>query len=72
MRVNYGHDWVESFYQTGHEVSITITDPGGNIKAKTDTVTEQKGYWGGEPGFQTNDSTWLDADGNPMPGAGAG
>jgi hypothetical protein len=25
LRVNYGHDWVESFYEGGHSVSIQVT-----------------------------------------------
>ena len=26
LRVNYGHDWVESFYEGGHTAWVTVTD----------------------------------------------
>jgi predicted GH43/DUF377 family glycosyl hydrolase/regulation of enolase protein 1 (concanavalin A-like superfamily) len=66
LRVNYGHDWVESFYEAGHSAWVTVTDSEGGVKAISDPVTEPKDYWGGEAGFQTLDSTWYDAGGNPM------
>jgi hypothetical protein len=66
LRVNYGHDWVESFYESGHMAWVTVTDSDGNVKAASELVTEPKDYWGGESGFQSMDSVWLDADGNPL------
>jgi len=66
LRVNYGHDWVESFYEGGHTAWITVTDGDGNLKATAELVTEPKDYWGGETGFQTNDSVWFDAEGNQL------
>lgn len=66
LRVNYGHDWVESFYEGGHTVWVTVTDGDGNLKATAELVTEPKDFWGGETGFQTQWSDWLDSDGNPM------
>lgn len=66
LRVNYGHDWVESFYEGGHMAWITVTDGDGNLKATAELVTEPKDYWGGETGFQSLDSVWFDGDGNPM------
>jgi hypothetical protein len=67
LRVNYGHDWVESFYEAGHTVWITVTgDDGVTVKATAEVFTEPKDYWGGEPGFQSMDSIWFDADGNGM------
>ncbi|HEX6033802.1 MAG TPA: hypothetical protein VFY83_05175 [Anaerolineales bacterium] len=66
LRVNYGHDWVESFYEAGHTAWVTVADNDGNVKAMAELVTESKDYWGGETGFQTNDSVWFDGEGNPM------
>ena len=66
LRVNYGHDWVESFYEGGHTAWVTVTDADGNVMATSELVTEPKDYWGGETGFQSLDSAWFDADGNQM------
>jgi hypothetical protein len=67
LRVNYGHDWVESFYEAGHAVTVTLTGSDGvTVKATAELVTEPKDYWGGEPGFQTMDTMWFDAEGNPL------
>ena len=66
LRVNYGHDWVESFYEDGHMAWVTVTDSDGNMKAMAELVTEPKEYWGGETGFQTLDTVWFDGDGNPL------
>jgi Tol biopolymer transport system component/regulation of enolase protein 1 (concanavalin A-like superfamily) len=67
LRVNYGHDWIESFYEAGHEVLITVTEGDGEtIKATATALTEPKWYWGDETGFQTSDSIWMDAEDNPM------
>jgi hypothetical protein len=66
LRVNYGHDWVESFYEAGHTAWVTVTDADGNVKATTELDTEPKDYWNGEAGFQSLDSVWFDGDGNQM------
>ncbi|MGW8179966.1 MAG: hypothetical protein ACWGQW_14570 [bacterium] len=67
LRVNYGHDWVESFYEAGHIVWVTVTEADGEtIKATSEVITEPKEYWDWESGFQTMDSYWSDADGNQM------
>jgi len=66
LRVNYGDDWVESFYKAGHEVLITVTDEDGNVKATAIEWTEPKDFWNWEEGFQTGRSDWVDGDGNPM------
>ncbi len=66
LRVNYGHDWVESFYEGGHTAWVTVTDSDGNLKATAELVTEPKDFWGGETGFQSGPGDWLDAEGNPM------
>jgi hypothetical protein len=59
LRVNYGHDWVESFYEAGHIVWITVTESdGATVKATAEVVTEPKDFWGGETGFQTRPEDW--------------
>ncbi len=52
LRVNYGHDWVESFYEGGHMAWITVTDGDGNVKATAEAVTDSSGY------FQTRPEDW--------------
>lgn len=59
LRVNYGHDWVESFYGGGHLAWITVTeDDGTTVKATAEVITEPKDFWDGETGFQTNPEDW--------------
>jgi hypothetical protein len=59
LRVNYGHDWVESFYEAGHMVWITVTESDGmTVKATAELVTEPKDFWDGETGFQTQPEDW--------------
>jgi hypothetical protein len=62
LRVNYGHDWVESFYEAGHTVWITVKDSEGNVKATAEVVTQAREEWQGEEGFQTRPEDW-----NPDP-----
>jgi hypothetical protein len=60
LRVNYGHDWVESFYEAGHSVKIMVTEGDGiSIKATATLVTEPQDFWGGESGFQTSPEDWI-------------
>ncbi|OGN92690.1 MAG: hypothetical protein A2Z71_02800 [Chloroflexi bacterium RBG_13_50_21] len=62
LRVNYGHDWVESFYEAGHVAWVTVTESDGvTIKATAQLVTEPKDYWNWEPGFQTTPEVWIPA-----------
>ncbi len=59
LRVNYDADWVESFYEAGHEVSLTVADRDGRVKAATERFTEPQEIWGGQPGFQTWAGDWF-------------
>jgi len=61
LRVNYGHDWVESFYEAGHSVRIIVTDSEGHVKATARVVTEPRDDWGGDTGFQTRPEDWKPA-----------
>jgi regulation of enolase protein 1 (concanavalin A-like superfamily) len=65
LRINYGHDWVESFYEAGHWVDLTITESNGvTVKATATVLTEPKDFWGGESGFQIQ---WDPADVDLLP-----
>lgn len=62
LRVNYGHDWVESFYEAGHKVRLVVTESDGvTVKAAAKVITEPKDFWGGEPGFTTSPEDWKPA-----------
>jgi hypothetical protein len=62
LRVNYGHDWVESFYEADHMAWITVTESDGvTVKATAELVTEPKEFWDGETGFQTRLEDWVPA-----------
>lgn len=62
LRVNYGHEWVESFYEAGHRVHLTVTESDGvTVKATARLFTEPREEWGGEPGFQTRPEDWHPA-----------
>ena len=67
LRVNYGHDWVESFYEAGHAVRITVTDADGNATT-AQMYTQPRPEWGGEPGFQTQPDTWDPGQPDIQPG----
>jgi hypothetical protein len=59
LRVNYGHDWVESFYEGDHEVSLKVTEADREtVKATATAYTEPKEYWGYESGFTTWETGW--------------
>ena len=67
LRVNYGHDWVESFYEAGHAISIQVTDSEGNVKATAEVFTGPRAEWGGESGFQTTPENWSPASPDLQP-----
>jgi hypothetical protein len=59
LRVNYGHDWVEGFYESGHTVWLAVTESDGvTVKATAEVITEPKDFWDGGTGFQTNPEDW--------------
>jgi hypothetical protein len=68
LRVNYGHDWVESFYEAGHEVVITVRDKNENEKATVTVATEPKDFWDYRPGFQTIGEDWSPEQPDLQPG----
>jgi hypothetical protein len=52
LRVNYGADWVEGFYEAGHTVRIIVKDSDGIEKATAEVDTDESGY------FQTSPGIW--------------
>jgi hypothetical protein len=59
LRVNYGDDWVESFYEAGHTVWIAVTESDGvTVKAMAEVMTQPREEWGGEEGFQARPEDW--------------
>lgn len=60
LRVNYGDDWVESFFPAGHTLSITVTESDGvTVKATAEVFTTPRDEWGGAEGFQTRPEDWA-------------
>ncbi len=67
MRVNYGDDWVEAFYETGHTAWVMVWDADWNIKGSAEVLTENKDFWPPDlTGFQTTWDGWRDGNGDPM------
>ena len=54
IRTNYGHDWVEGNFDSGHTIWITVTNSTGTILATATGVTGPIPGWGGISGFSTN------------------
>lgn len=68
LRVMYGDDWVESFYEGGHTVWLTVTEADGvTVKATAEVTTGPREEWGGETGFQTRAEDWLPAQPDIQP-----
>ena len=59
MDVNYGHDWVEGSYETGHTVWITVTQSDQTtIKGTAVLTTGLVPWWDTRTGFSTNWQGW--------------
>jgi len=59
LRTNYGDNWVETAYEAGHTIWITVTDNAGAIKATATGTTGQMPWWKpGDTGFSTSVSGW--------------
>jgi uncharacterized repeat protein (TIGR01451 family) len=54
FQANYAHEWVEGSYEPGHTIWITLTDPGGAVKATATGITGLIPWWGNQSGFSTN------------------
>ena len=58
LRVNYAHDWVEFEYAPGHDVTLTLKDALGVVKATSQGQTGPIPWWNGVTGYTTNLSGW--------------
>ncbi len=68
MNVNYGDDWVEGNYDTGHTVWITVTDHDGALKGSAVLTTGLVPWWNGNTGFSTSWQGWSGSQPDIMPG----
>jgi uncharacterized repeat protein (TIGR01451 family) len=68
LTVNPSHDWVETNYEAGHAIWITVTDSGGGIKATMLDTTAVVPWWGGQTGFSTNMGSWSPSQPDIAPG----
>ncbi len=59
MNVNYAHNWVEGNYESGHALTVTLTNESGVIKDTAVLTTGVVPWWNGETGFSTNWQGWA-------------
>ncbi|MHB0857410.1 MAG: hypothetical protein ACYC5M_07540 [Anaerolineae bacterium] len=57
LAVNYDHDWVESNYDAGHTIWVTVTNSTGDVKATAEMTSGVIPWW---PSDQTGFTTSLD------------
>ncbi|HET6444592.1 MAG TPA: PKD domain-containing protein [candidate division Zixibacteria bacterium] len=58
FEINYGHDWIQGFYEPGHTVWITVTgSDGSTVKGQAELWTEYIN-WFDSTGFSTDWSGW--------------
>ncbi len=65
MQVNYAHDWVESRYDSGYTVAITVTNNAGELIDTAHGTTGVIPWWGGQTGFSTGYNVLWDGGVNP-------
>ncbi len=68
LQVCYGQDWVETRYEAGYTIWITVTDGLGMVKATATGTTGPVSIWGGQNGFSTIVSGWSPAEPDIVPG----
>lgn len=69
MQVNYGHDWVEGNYESGHTVWITVTESDGvTVKGQAELQTGAVPGWDGNTGFSTSWQGWMGDHPDLLPG----
>ncbi|MGD8804266.1 MAG: hypothetical protein PVH65_00340, partial [Chloroflexota bacterium] len=67
LDVNYGHDWIEGYYEPGHTIWITVTgSDGSTVKGVTELTTDYPPNWD-QPGFATWWTGWQGDQPNLMP-----
>jgi hypothetical protein len=69
LNVNYGHDWVEGFYEPGHTVWIDLTTSDEvTIKGQSELTSRVLPNWEGQPGFSTQADGWEPVRPDIVPG----
>ena len=68
LEVDYGEDWVETTYDPGHTIWITVTNSTGTIKATNTGTTGLVPWWGGQTGYSTNMGGWAPRQPDIAPG----
>jgi uncharacterized repeat protein (TIGR01451 family) len=54
IHTNYGQNWVEGEFESGHSLWITVTNSTGDLKALAFGETGPIPWWDNQPGFSTN------------------
>ena len=69
LDVNYGDDWVELQYASGHSIVITVKDSTDtNALATISGTTGVVPWWGGNTGWSTNMGSWSPGTPDIQPG----
>jgi uncharacterized repeat protein (TIGR01451 family) len=69
LTVAYMDNWVETHYEPGHTMWITVTNSAGVTKATQTGVTGIVPWWNaGDTGYSTNIGIWLPGQPNIVPG----
>ena len=68
LDVNYGHDWVETTYEAGHDITIQVLDAGMTLVATNTGTTGLVPWWGGQTGYATDMGTWVPGRPDIVPG----
>ena len=68
LTVDLSHDWVETSYEAGHTIWITVTDSTGAVKATMVDTTQVVPWWNGGTGFSTNLGIWSPNQPDIAPG----
>lgn len=69
LNVNYGHDWVEGYYEPGHTVWIDLTTGDEvTIKGQAELTSRVLPNWEGQPGFSTRADGWEPVRPDLVPG----
>lgn len=54
LSVHYDHEWVQGYYEAGHQIYLQVRDSGGNEKAHINLTSIEDFDQRGGSGFQTN------------------
>lgn len=68
LDVNYGHDWVETAYEAGHDITIEVLDAEMTVVATSTGTTGLVPWWGGQTGYATDMGTWAPGRPDIVPG----